>query len=284
MSLLVDMMTNTLDEAYAERAARRADPAEALPTGGPDRPAGRRTVVTIAAVVALGLLTGTAVAQVRERQAQGTGLRTELVGEVQQRTAESDALAEQAEALRTEVAATSEAALSAVAAGRSLAARLTALGLASATTPVQGPGIVVTLDDAPTDAALDPTSVRAGTVGESRVQDRDLQDAVNALWGAGAEAISINGQRLTVLTAKRSAGGAILVDLRPLSPPYVVEAIGDPADLELEFLDGPVGRRLTTYTSLYGLRLDVRRADTLDLPGAADPDLRSTILSSGGPS
>lgn len=277
MSLLVDMMTNTLDGAYAERAARRADPGGAGATArGPAPRTVTGTVLPLVGILLIGAFTGTAVAQVRDRQEAGTGLRAQLVDEVQDRTGESEALARRAEELRTQVTAAREAALGAGAAGQALADRLAALGLASATTPVEGPGIVVTLDDAPSDGQLDPSDPRAATGGEGRVQDRDLQDAVNGLWAAGAEAMSINGERLTVLTAKRSAGGAILVDLRPLSPPYVVEAVGDPSSLELGFLDGPAGRRLTTYTSLYGFRLDVRRADSLSLPGAAVPDLRST--------
>ena len=277
MSLLVDMMTNTLDSAYAERAARRNDPGSAPAGGtGPVPRTVRGTAPPLLAILLVGVLTGTAVAQVRERQEAGTGLRAELVEEVRERTGESEALAGRAEDLRSEVDAARQASLGAGAAGQALTDRLAALGLASATTPVEGPGIVVTLDDAPSEAPLDPTDPRAATGGEGRVQDRDLQDAVNGLWAAGAEAISINGERLTVLTAKRSAGGAILVDLRPLSPPYVVEAVGDPSALELGFLDGPAGRRLTTYTSLYGFGLDVRRADQLSLPGAAVPDLRSS--------
>ncbi|MCU1621565.1 MAG: hypothetical protein JWL79_410, partial [Frankiales bacterium] len=142
-------------------------------------------------------------------------------------------------------------------------------------TAVTGPGIEVRLDDAPTGdgAAADP--LRGGTVPEGRVQDRDLQDVANGLWAAGAEAVSINGQRLSVVTAVRSAGESILVDLRPISPPYVVRAVGDPTALELEFVDGPTGRRLTTFTSLYGIVFEVRRADELRLPAASTPDLRA---------
>lgn len=280
MSLLVDMMANTLDEAYLERATRR-DAEGAAPRAG-RASSGGRAVVSVAVLVILGLVTGTAVAQVRGRQAESTGLRADLIAEVQERTAASTELSGRVGTLRDEVAVTREAVLGADAAGRVLASTLAALGLASATTPVEGPGVVVTLDDAPADAATEVTPLRSGSVGDGRIADRDLQDAVNALWDAGAEAIAINGQRLTALTAKRSAGGAILVDLLPLSPPYVVEAIGDPAALELGFLDGPAGRRLATYTSVYGLRLELARAQELSLRGAAAAELRSVVMSPPG--
>lgn len=270
MSLLVELTTNALDEAYGERAALRTR----SPTDGPERPGvprGRRTG-TVLALVAVGIVSSTAVAQVRGRQEADTGLRGRLAAEARDRTAQSDALDGRAETLRRELAVLRQAALGVDAAGTALAGRLTALGLASATTPVQGPGAVVTLDDAEVDAGVDGLTDPAGAQ-DGRVRDTDVQDAVNALWAAGAEAVAVNGQRLTALTAKRSAGDAILVDLLPLKPPYVIEAIGQPAALELGLLDGETGRRLTTYTSLYGLRLDVRREQELRLPGAADPTL-----------
>jgi len=176
-----------------------------------------------------------------------------------------------------EVAAAQTAALGADAEGRSAARRLEALGLASGTLAVRGPGVVVTLADAP-EGEVDPEeSLRGGTPVDGRVQDRDLQDLVNGLWAAGAEAVSVNDVRLTALTAIRSAGDTVLVDFRLLSPPYVVRAVGDPQRLELELRDGPTGRRLATYTQLYGLGFEVKRAETLRLPGASTPELRAAL-------
>lgn len=274
MSLLNDMMSSTLDEAYAERAALRAGSGAAgaaAPAGARGGLLGRATAALT--LLAVGLVTGTAVAQVRARQEASTGLRAELAVQVRERSAETDRLAASAARLRAEVEATQSSLLGADAAGQTMAERLVALGLASATLPVEGPGLVVRLDDAPPDESVEDP-LRGGTPVDGRVQDRDLQDLVNGLWAAGAEAISVNDIRLTALTAIRSAGDAVLVDFQLLSPPYVVRAVGRPADLELELVDGPAGRRLQTYVSLYGLRLDVARADSLTLPGASTPDLR----------
>lgn len=277
MSLLADISNGSLDAAYADRAASRArgpDPLDDRPDISGARALGRRAV-GIVLLVALGLLTGTAVAQVRQRAESSTGLRGELVEKVRERTAETDALVTEADRLRVDVDATRTEALGAGAAGQAAAERVADLALAAGSVPVVGPGIVVTVDDAPTDPdALPPARLRGGTSGPARVLDRDLQDVVNGVWAAGAEAVSVNGIRLTALTAIRSAGEAILVDFRPLSPPYEIEAIGDPGELEVGFLDGPSGRRFTTYTSLYGLRLDVERADELELAGSGEPDLR----------
>ena len=279
MSLLVDMMANTLDEAYAERAAGAAARPPA-PTAGPSGLGRRLTSVVL--LLALGLVTGTAIAQVRARQEASTGLRAELAAQVRERSGEAAALAAQAERLRAQVAAAEAEALGVGTAGQAAAERLEQLGLASGSLPVRGPGLVVTLDDAPADGADGEAPLRGGTPVDGRVQDRDLQDLVNGLWAAGAEAVTINDVRLTALTAIRSAGDAVLVDFQLLSPPYVVRAIGDPSGLEVGLLDGPAGRRLTTYASVYGLSLEVERAERLALPGAGTPDLR--IAQPEGPS
>ena len=276
MSLLVDMMTNSLDSSYAEAAARKAGAAAAGTPPAGTRPS--RRAVALVLLVTVGLVTGTAAAQVRRRQAAQDGVRTQLVSDVQRRTASTDDLAATAARLRADVAREQAAGLSADAAGRAAADRLAALELASGVGAVTGGGLVVRLDDAP--AGAEGADARGGEVGQGRVQDRDLQDVVNALWASGAEAVAINGLRLTAQTAIRSAGEAILVDFRPLSPPYTVRAVGDPKLLETSFVDGPTGRRLATYTSLYGLRFTVRRTDSQTLPGSGFPTLR---LAKAGP-
>ena len=176
-----------------------------------------------------------------------------------------------------EVAARRDAALASDLAGRDETRRLNALELAAATVPVTGPGIVVTLDDRPeaVEGEPEPTLPRGEVGGDGRVLDRDLQALVNGLWAAGAEAISIDDLRLTARTAIRSAGEAVLVDFRPLSPPYVVRALGDPGRLEPAFVDGEAGRRLATYTTLYGLRMDVQAERSLTLPAGSPAELRS---------
>lgn len=143
-----------------------------------------------------------------------------------------------------------------------VAATIHDLDLVSGGSPVVGPGVVIHANDAPSQ------------VDNSRglVFDSDLSRLVNGLWEAGAEAIAINGHRITSMTPIRSAGSAITVDYVSISPPYVIEAIGDPATLQARF-----GR--TTAASWwqyihvnYGIGFEVRAADTvLALP--ADPGM-----------
>lgn len=269
MSLLVDMMADTLDSSYAEAAQRAAGERSRRPTAAP--PVRRRTVLPL--LLVLGVLTGTAAAQVRSQGQALDDERAVLAAEVAERTRQSDGLARALEQARAALAADQAEALGGSETGQQAGDRLAMLELAAAAVPVSGPGLVVRLDDAPqTDTTAE---VRGGQAASGRVLDRDLQDAVNGLWAAGAEAVSVNGLRLNALTAIRSAGEAVLVDFRPLSPPYLVRAVGDAEGLERRFQSGATGRRLATYPGLYGIALEVRRARVLDLPAARLPDLRA---------
>jgi len=305
MSLLVDLMRHAEDPAYAEAARRSAEAAErsaeaAQPSAEAAQPSGARepapaparrprraarVVLGAAALALVGVATGVAVASVRGAGSDDADVRSRLAREVQSRTAESDALTREAAALRSDVAARRQAALEAGASGRAEADRLAALELSAGTVAVSGPGVVVTLSDRTAEeqaaAGAEPAVPRGGSAAEGRVLDRDLQALVNALWAAGAEAVSIDDLRLTTRTAIRSAGEAVLVDFRPLSSPYVVRAVGDPGRLEPAFVDSPAGRRLATYTSLYGLGFEVHGEDGLRLPAGTVAELRSATA---GPS
>lgn len=212
-----------------------------------------------------------------------------LVADVQRQTAGSDALSRSATALRLQVSRARDQALGNDARGRSVAAGLADLEVVSGAVPVSGPGLRVTLDDAHPPAAgaavpgaataTDPRAKQGASDG--CVQDRDVQALVNGLWAAGAEAVTVNDLRLSAATAIRSAGSAILVDFRPLSPPYVVRAVGNPNTLESAFADGAAARRLSTDTSLYGFGFDIARADRLHLPAAGAADLHDAVPDAG---
>src|SRR5690606_12738671 len=92
---------------------------------------------------------------------------------------------------------------------------------------------------------------------EGFVQDLDLQVVATALWSAGAEAVAINGHRLTTLSAIRSAGRAILVDLAPLARPYTIEAVGDPQGLQAGLARTTGGAHLAGLRSTFGIAVDI---------------------------
>jgi uncharacterized protein YlxW (UPF0749 family) len=132
--------------------------------------------------------------------------------------------------------------------------------------PVTGPGVVVTVTDGNKDNDQSNSLWR--------VQDTDLQGVVNALWSIGAEAIAVDGQRLSPVSTIRAAGGAILVDLQPVSSPYEITAIGDPKRLPQAFNKSPAAVQLRSYNRQYGITLKIAAADALNLPAAMSPNLR----------
>ncbi|HEU0132304.1 MAG TPA: DUF881 domain-containing protein [Mycobacteriales bacterium] len=257
-SLFVDITTITVDPAYVEAAARRA----ATPDRSPPRPS---SVVAVAALLVVGLVCGIAAAQTRLRAPAAQRVRAQLVTEARRRTETVDRLTAREEALRRETAAARDARLRQSAAGRALADQLARLELAVGGVRVRGPGVVVTLDDSADDD--DPE-------GDGRIGDADLQSVVNALWAAGAEAVTVNDRRISALTAIREAGKSILVDYAAVSPPYVVRAVGDPDVLEPAFGDSATARRFRTWVDAFGIGFDVKRAERLDLPAAAQTELR----------
>jgi uncharacterized protein YlxW (UPF0749 family) len=264
MVLLQDLVDGSLDEGYARAAARRSHG---------HRPPRSQVWILAAGLLAVGLLLATAFAETRARAGSAQEARDALVTEVQQRNAQNQRLERRLERQRAAVRQDQRRALELTGTGAALSDRLSRLEAATGAASVTGPGMVVRLTDAGgTDSGAD-VDPRTEENTEGRVTDRDLQTIVNEVWAAGAEAVTVNGQRLTGLSAIRSAGDAILVDFRPLSPPYVVKAIGDPDTLRTDFVAGFGGSYLQVLRS-YGITSSVVDADRLTLSASAGVQLR----------
>lgn len=148
--------------------------------------------------------------------------------------------------------------------------RLERLRIATGQTEVVGNGVTVTIDDAP----LDPLT--SDDTPPGKVIDRDLQMIVNGLWQAGATDIAINGRRITPTSAIRAAGDAILVNYRPMSPPYVVSAIAPDADqLAGRFRDNPACLLLEELEAQYGVIWELQRVGDITLPAATSTSKNS---------
>ena len=268
-SLLDDVLAETLDPAYAQAAATR------FTAGAGPRPRGRaRTMVALTMAVA-GLLMAVTYDQAAASAQGREQLRNALVADIQRDSAVTDELVDQLEDLRAEVTSTRDELLAASVVGQRALDDLARAERDAAAVPVSGPGLLVTLANA--DAEADDDPVGGGTAEEDprgRVRDGDLQLVVNALWAAGAEAVSINGQRLGPASAIRFAGEAVLVDFRPVTNPYEVRAIGDPDTLSKEFLASPEVGALAVISESFGLRFEFAREDELSLPAASIPELR----------
>lgn len=260
MSLMRELVSHALDDGYASAAARR----------DPNKPKKRRRVpVFVVALILFGLLITVAAIQTRQSAPAVAKEKAELVQRIEAETTRVDDLRARAERLQREITRMRDDGLETSAGGQQLRERLIALETLTGTGRVTGPGLRITVDDAP----IDEVSGGEAT-SDNRILDLDLQYLVNGLWSAGAEAIAINGERLTALTAIRGADISITVDYRPLARPYVVEAIGDPATLEARFAESPGGEWLYDLKAVQHIRFETQAKDELTLPADSGTQLR----------
>lgn len=128
--------------------------------------------------------------------------------------------------------------------------------------PVTGPGMRVTLTDAPDD-------VRPAGVDDDAlvVHQQDIQAVVNALWAGGAEAMTIQGQRVISTTGIKCVGNTVVLHGIPYAPPYVIEAIGDQRRLQRGLDDSRAVQIYRQYVDAYGLGFSATTVAQLDLPG-----------------
>lgn len=123
--------------------------------------------------------------------------------------------------------------------------------------PLTGPGIIVTIDDSKT----------ASKAGDNQnlyiIHDDDLLRVVNELRAAGAEALSINGQRLMAMSEIRCAGPTLSVNNVRSAPPYEIRAIGNVETLEKALLmRGGVADTL----QVWGIQIDIKTAAQVTVP------------------
>ena len=267
MSLLTNVMDHGLDEGYAQAAAARGD-------GRPSRiPTTARGLATLGLGLALvGLVVTVGAANAHNAQPALAKERDALIHRVTDTTGAADKLQQQVQELRRKVESTQQQALQESGDGG-----LADLAGAVGTGEVSGPGIRLVVEDAVGTGGggnVDPREAE-GFGNGGRLRDRDLQLVVNGLWQAGAEAVSINGQRLTGLSAIRAAGEAILVDNRPLVPPYTVLAVGDGPKLGPAFENGVAGRYLHLLQESYGIKSSVTVQHVVTLPAAVGVTLRT---------
>ncbi|MEH1029469.1 DUF881 domain-containing protein [Micromonospora profundi] len=259
---LTELFRNPLDPGYADAATARRRKGVPTPERGWRAWSGRS--VSLAVVVVLGFLFAVAYRQTMADEPGRAQARSGLVAQIKDRESQTDRLSQRADQLREEVSRQRDAALSG-----STAARLRDLEASTGLGRVRGDGVVVRLADAPGNA----DAVTGAGAGPPRVLYSDLQGVANALWSAGAEAIAINGQRLTSTSTIRSAGEAILVDFRPVTGPYEVSAIG-PGSMRRQFEASRNAALMREVAQQTGLSFGVRGAEDLTLPAAPEPQLR----------
>uniref|UniRef100_UPI0031D19CCF DUF881 domain-containing protein n=1 Tax=Streptomyces hawaiiensis TaxID=67305 RepID=UPI0031D19CCF len=267
MSLLTNVMDHSLDDGYAEAAARKKA------AGDSGMPKTLRAKLGLAAGLVLAALVVTVgAAQARVAAPVVAKEREELVDRIDRETEAADKLEDTVDELRADVGARQREALKHSGGGNSDLA-----GILSGAVAVHGPGVKLVVNDAKEAASGGDGNPRetSGFSDTGRVRDRDMQRVVNGLWESGAEAVSINGQRLTALSAIRAAGDAILVDNKPLVPPYTVLAVGDGQRLSTRFQDSADGLYLNALQESYGIRTGISVEDDLRLPAAPSVIVRT---------
>src|SRR5246127_2218872 len=264
-SLLRALLSEHLAPGYAAAAAKRSGSA----TPPPGRERAVRWLWQALAALLIATVFAAAVAQARS---VAPGVRTAqqlLVRSV--RSTESDAtkLGQQRSALSTRVDDVQRRALADDAEGQRLLSRLDALSLAAASTPVNGPGLTLTITDPGVSPNLSDVSKQRVNGSRQIILDRDLQLVVNSLWASGAEAISVGSVGTGPTVTIRQAGGAILVDNNPTSSPYTILAVGPPHSMRDVFDNSHGLQRLRLLEISYGVGVTVNVSDGLSLPAGS---------------
>ncbi|HET6210967.1 MAG TPA: DUF881 domain-containing protein, partial [Jatrophihabitans sp.] len=266
-AVLNDLLNNTLDPGYRAAAGR---------------PRHRRwwdAPLVWLCCVAVGLLLVVAYQQNHRTAPAREAANRELIARINAAQHAGDQLAARSKKLAAEVAGLRDAQLP----GSS--DQLRQLEIAAGAAAVTGPGMQIELGE-PGLSTSAPNG-RPGSTPQSQVavlHDRDLRAVVNELWSAGAEAISVNGLRITALSVIRVAGQAILLDLQPLNPPYTVSAIGDRDGLQLAFAQSPIARQLKTMVAVDGITFRFAGKSELTLPSVTVDQLRYAVRGVARPS
>jgi uncharacterized protein YlxW (UPF0749 family) len=207
------------------------------------------------------------------RTAQGTDLRaddiTELSQLIRQRDAALDAREGELADLQSQVEALTEHAASRDGDVAAAQAAGEAGALSAALVPLRGPGVVITLDDAPQrpEGAI-PVEARPDDL---VIHQSDVQAVVNAVWAAAADGVAIMDQRLIATSAVRCVGNTLLLQGRPYSPPFVVTAIADIDAVRAQLAVSPQVAVFEQAVEDFGLTFEVRALPEVTLPAYDDP-------------
>lgn len=262
---LVDLVLDPRDPGY-EAAAQRAG-------GRPRRHWYDQPLIAAGALV-VGFVLALAWVHAHRSAPAAAKAHQHLVGQVRAAEHTADRLAGREAALSAQLDKLRGAALPG---GSALARELRRQQLLAGTVATVGPGVEVRLaEPSMTSPATDAAGhASRGPAPVSHILvDRDVRSVVNQLWSDGAEAIDVNGLRLTPTSAIRFAGDAVLVDFQPINSPYVVDAIGDPGALLTGFAASDVASRYQTLASARGIGFSFAEKSQLDLPASPGTSLR----------
>lgn len=149
--------------------------------------------------------------------------RVDLLAQLKTIEGERDRLSAELEAMREQ---TKEVSISGFGDVGQLKKDLEGARLQAGLSALKGPGLVVRLSDSPRQPGPDEVPY------DFIVHDIDLSVLVNELWASGAEAVSVNDNRIVARSAIRCVGPTVLVNTNRIASPFIVKVIGDVDDLE----------------------------------------------------
>jgi uncharacterized protein YlxW (UPF0749 family) len=253
--LLIDLVSNTLDPGYAAAAKQ------------PRRPRWYDQPAVALGCLLIGFVLVVAYVHTHRGEPAAKRVHDDLVARVRAAQHVTDGLAGQVNAAEARLAREQDRALPA----SGLAQQLSRSQLAAGELPVHGPGLTVTLREPP---ASNPSTAPGRGGGDATgttniLGDRDVRSVVNELWHDGAEAIGVNGIRLTPTSSIRVAGDTILVDFQPIGTPYAIAAIGSADGLATNFAQSAVASRYQTLKGADHIGFGFTESDSLSLPASA---------------
>ena len=213
-----------------------------------------------AALLALGFLIAAQLASEGPRVRYSTQERTPLLETARELQAQQDDLKVQVLTLRDQIQTIERQGEGSAGLVSQLNAQLEQARIAAGLIPLTGTGIVLQLDDSQKPVPQD------GSASDYLVGSRDIRTVVDELWSAGAEAIAVNGERITPATAIIDIGSSLLINSAYLAPPYQITALG-PRDLYGRLSKSPgFTDFVRARAEAYGIRLSFAEPDSVDLP------------------
>jgi uncharacterized protein YlxW (UPF0749 family) len=232
------------------------------------------------ALLALGFLIAAQAASEAPRVRYTTQERTPLVETANELQSQQDALKQRILDLRSQIQVVEKQGEGSAATVHQLNERLEQARIAAGLIPLTGTGIVIQLEDSKQPVPPD------GSESDYLVGSRDIRVVVEELWGAGAEAIAVNGERITPTSAIIDVGTSLLINSAYLTPPYQITALGPP-DLydRLSASPGFVDF-VRSRSEGYGIGVSLAEPTSVDMPAfVGTVTLRySRPIASPGPS
>lgn len=224
----------------------------ALPEKSRPAPVSRAVrLFTVVIIVMAGVLIGVTLSTYAGKEQRQAGTLPDLAHREAQRVEQMQAEIDAKSAYLKELVATLEQ-------GNAGPELPVAVRIAAGEEELTGSGVIVKMWDAP------PDSLTEGIVPDDLVvHQQDLEAVINALWAGGAEAIAVQGERIISLSSLRCVGNVLLIGGRTYSPPYVIEAIGDPAKLTDAIEASPQIQLYREYVRRVNLGWSLTRTDEL---------------------